>query len=53
VNDQEILAPEDLLELNNGLQGIASTTGLSNRVSTGLPEIVPYSGPRISDQAIS
>ncbi len=41
VNDQEILAPEYLLELNNGLEGIASTTGLSNRVSTGLPVIVP------------
>jgi hypothetical protein len=40
VNDQEILAPEDLLELNNGLQGVAATTGLSNRVSTGLPQIV-------------
>jgi hypothetical protein len=41
VNDQEILAPETLLELNAGLQGIAATTGLSNRVSTGLPPIVP------------
>jgi hypothetical protein len=41
VNDQEILAPEDLLEINAGLQGIAATTGLSNRVSTGLPQIVP------------
>ena len=41
VNDQEILAPEDLLEMNTGLQGIAATTGLSNRVSTGLPQIVP------------
>jgi hypothetical protein len=41
VNDQEILAPEYLLELNNGLQSIVSTTGLSNRVSTGLPAIVP------------
>jgi hypothetical protein len=41
VNDQEILAPETLLEINAGLQGIASATGLSNRVSTGLPKIVP------------
>jgi hypothetical protein len=41
VNDQEILAPETLLEINAGLQGIAATTGLSNRVSTGLPQIVP------------
>ena len=40
VNDQEILAPETLLEANAGLQGIAATTGLSNRVSTGLPQIV-------------
>ena len=41
VNDQEILAPESLLEINAGLQGVAATTGLSNRVSTGLPQIVP------------
>jgi hypothetical protein len=39
VNDQSILAPEDALETNAGLQGISSTTGLSNRVSTGLPAI--------------
>jgi hypothetical protein len=41
VNDQEILAPEYLLEANNGLQGVAAATALSNRVSTGLPQIVP------------
>jgi len=41
VNDQEILAPETLLEANSGLQGIASTTGLSDRASTGLTKIVP------------
>jgi hypothetical protein len=41
VNDQEILAPEDLLEINAGLEGVAAATGLSNRVSTGLPQIVP------------
>jgi hypothetical protein len=41
VNDQEILAPETLLEINAGLQGIAADTGLSNRVSTGLPKIIP------------
>jgi hypothetical protein len=41
VNDQEILAPETLLEANAGLQGLAATTGLSNRVSTGVPKIVP------------
>ena len=40
VNDQSILAPESLLELNNGLQGLATDTGLNNRVSTGLPKIV-------------
>ncbi len=40
VNDQAILAPENLLEINAGLQGLAADTGLSNRVSTGLPTIV-------------
>jgi hypothetical protein len=30
-----------LLEINAGLQGVAAATGLSNRVSTGLPQIVP------------
>jgi hypothetical protein len=40
VNDQAILAPESLLELNSGLQGLATDTGLSNRVSTGLPTII-------------
>ncbi len=39
VNDQSILAPESLLELNTGLQGLATDTGLSSRVSTGLPKI--------------
>ena len=41
VNDQAILAPEYLLELNSGLQGLTTDTGLGNRVSTGLPTIVP------------
>jgi len=41
VNDQSILAPETLLELNNGLQAVSSDNGFSNRVSTGLPSIVP------------
>src|SRR5205814_229958 len=36
---QEILAPENMLEGNGGLQGFVSTTGLSGRVSTGLPAI--------------
>ena len=40
VNDQAILAPESLLEINPGLQGFAADTGLGNRVSTGLPTIV-------------
>jgi hypothetical protein len=39
VNDQEIVAVENMLEGNSGLQGLSSTTGLSNRVSTGLPAI--------------
>jgi len=39
VNDQEILAAENMLEGNSGLQGLASTTGLTNRVSGGLPPI--------------
>ena len=48
VNDQAILAPESLLEFNSGLQGLAIDTGLSNRVSTGLPSIVTpdYHVPR-------
>jgi hypothetical protein len=41
VNDQAILAPETLLEVNSGLQGLSADTGLGNRVSTGLPQIVP------------
>jgi len=39
VNDQEIVAPENMLEANNGLQGISAVTGLSGRVATGLPAI--------------
>ena len=52
VNDQSILSPEILLEVNSGLQGFATDTGLGNRVSTGLPQIfVPdYHIPRtVSD----
>jgi hypothetical protein len=47
VNDQAILAPEYLLEINSGLQGFSRATGLSNRVSTGLPSVVvpPYQVP--------
>lgn len=40
VNDQAILAPEYVLEINPGLQGVATDTGLSDRVSTGLPKII-------------
>jgi hypothetical protein len=39
VNDQEILAPEDLLTANAGLQSVVAVTGLSNRVSSGVPPI--------------
>jgi hypothetical protein len=39
VNDQEIVAAENMLEGNAGLQGLVSTTGLSNRLSGGLPAI--------------
>ena len=39
VNDQEIVAVENMLEGNAGLQGVASTTGLSARLSQGLPAI--------------
>ena len=49
VNDQAILAPESLLELNSGLQGLATDTGLGNRVSTGLPKIVAAGLPCPAD----
>ena len=39
VNDQEIVAAENMLEGNSGLQGLSTATGLSNRLSTGLPPI--------------
>ncbi len=41
VNDQEIVAAQNMLEGNAGLQGIASATGLSARVSATLPAITP------------
>ncbi|MGP8246021.1 MAG: carboxypeptidase regulatory-like domain-containing protein [Bryobacteraceae bacterium] len=46
VNDQNILAPQSILEANSALQGISSATGLSNTVSS-LPAIAPptYSVP--------
>jgi hypothetical protein len=48
VNDQAVLAPESLLAFNNGIRSIAADNGFSNRVSTGLPLIVPptYKVPR-------
>jgi len=39
VNDQEIVAPENMLEANSLLQGLSSTTGLSNTVGGGVPAI--------------
>ena len=39
VNDQELLAPENMLEANSGLQGVSATTGLSGRVANGVPQI--------------
>jgi len=39
VNDQEIIAPENMLEGNGGLQGFAVGTGLSNTFSNGVPAI--------------
>jgi Carboxypeptidase regulatory-like domain len=39
VNDQSILAPENMLEANAGLQGYSSTTGLSDRTGTGLTPV--------------
>ncbi|HEY2016028.1 MAG TPA: TonB-dependent receptor, partial [Bryobacteraceae bacterium] len=39
VNDQELIAPENMLEANNGLQGITSEIGLSGRVVNGVPAI--------------
>ncbi|MGA3235954.1 MAG: TonB-dependent receptor [Bryobacteraceae bacterium] len=39
VNDANILAPENMLEANDGIQGFAAGTGLSDRASTGLTPI--------------
>jgi hypothetical protein len=41
VNDQELVAPENMLLANSALQGASSATGLSNRVATGVPAITP------------
>ncbi len=39
VNDQELIAPENMAFHNEGLQGIATDIGLSDRVATGVPQI--------------
>jgi hypothetical protein len=39
VNDQELIAPENMLEANGGLQGVTAETGLSGRVANGPPAI--------------
>jgi hypothetical protein len=39
VNDANILAPENMLEANDGIQGFSSISGLSDRASTGLTPI--------------
>lgn len=41
VNDQAILAAQDIAELNTGLVGVATNIGLSGRISSNLPPIVP------------
>ena len=38
VNDQEIVAPENMLLANSGLQGFVAADGLKGRVSTGLSD---------------
>ncbi len=40
VNDAAIVAAQTMTETNPGLQGLAEATGLSGRVSSGLPAIV-------------
>ena len=39
VNDQEIVAVENMLEGNAGLQGLSGGVGLSSRVTQGLPAV--------------
>ncbi|HUK17939.1 MAG TPA: TonB-dependent receptor [Bryobacteraceae bacterium] len=56
VNDQAILAPENMTEANGGLQGFSTDYGLSNRVSTGLPSVYlpPYQVPlTVADNYVS
>jgi hypothetical protein len=47
VNDQAILAAQNMLEANAGLTGFAEDSGLTARVSTGVPKIPapPYQVP--------
>jgi hypothetical protein len=40
VNDQSLLAPQGITELNAGLIGMAAASGLSGRISTGLPPVI-------------
>jgi hypothetical protein len=39
VNDQSIVAPENMVEANAGLLGTSAAQSLSNRISGGLPKI--------------
>ena len=39
VNDQAIVAPENMTEANSGLQFTSSDSGLDGRISAGLPKI--------------
>ena len=41
VNDQALVAPQTMTEANAGLTGLAAGTGLSGRISSGVPAIVP------------
>ena len=40
VNDQALLAPTTMLSINSGLRGLSSKSGLSGRLSSGLPSVV-------------
>jgi hypothetical protein len=40
VNDQSLVAAQSMTDANPGLSGLASGTGLSGRISSGLPAIV-------------
>jgi hypothetical protein len=41
VNDQELIAPENMVEANGGLQGNVADVGLSGRVANGLGPVLP------------